>query len=57
MCQSRVGNGFFLMREKKGEKNVDNQLALKQKKGGQPANSLAYIYIYRVTYIYILPGA
>ena len=34
---------FFSWAKKKMEKNVDNQLALKQKKGGQPANSLAYI--------------
>ena len=36
----------FFDARKKREKNVDNQLALKQKKGGQPANSLAYIYIH-----------
>ena len=36
-------------------KNVDNQLAFWEKKGGQPTNSLAvaiYIYIYIHTYIF-----
>ena len=28
------------------KKNVDNQLAFQQENGGQPTNSLAYIYIY-----------
>ena len=42
---------FLYIRPRHWTKNVDNQLALKQRKGGQPANSLAYIYIY--IYIYI----
>ena len=32
---------------------MDNQLALKQRKGGQPANSPACIYIYTYIYIYM----
>ena len=36
---------FFDARKKKGKKTWTTSWALKQKKGGQPANSLAYIYI------------
>ena len=46
-------NGFFVHKAENWTKNVDNQLALKQEKGGQPANSPAHMYIYMYIYIYI----
>ena len=36
---------FFYMRRKYWKKNVDNQLAFWEKKGGQPTNSLAYMCV------------